>query len=215
MDIEPAEPRKTGHHKLDLMLAGTAVFLSIVSLGVAVLHGHTMERMAEANAQLVQANSWPFLEFRSSNHTGPGQNAISLTVSNNGVGPAKIYSAHVRYRGALIKSWDRFLGDCCTVAGEPQLQFGSSESSPVVLRAGEAITLLNVPQPGADSKAWAKLNDERHQVSYKFCFCSVFDDCWTTDGLTLRPQQVTTCPGMQQTFPAKVAESRSTSEESS
>jgi hypothetical protein len=55
MDIEPAEPRKTGHHKLDLLLGGAAVFLSLVSLGVAVLHGHTMERMAEANAQLVQA----------------------------------------------------------------------------------------------------------------------------------------------------------------
>jgi hypothetical protein len=83
------------------------------------------------------------------------------------------------------------------VVGEHQLQYGSSESSPVVLRAGEAITLLNVPQPSGDSKAWAKLNGERHQISYEFCFCSVFDECWTTDGLTLKPVPVATCPGKQ------------------
>ena len=209
MDIEPAEPRKTGHHKLDLILAGTAVFLSLVSLGVAVLHGHTMERMAEANAQLVQANSWPFLQFKTSNRTGPGQNAVALTVSNNGVGPAKIYSAHVRYRGSLIKSWDRFLSDCCTVTGEPQLQFAANEASPVVLRAGEAITLLAVPEPEGGSKAWAKLNEERHRVSYEFCFCSVFDDCWATDGVTLRPQHVEMCPGMAAT-PTEADEGRAT-----
>jgi hypothetical protein len=117
MDIEPAEPRKTGHHKLDLVLGGAAVFLSLVSLGVAVLHGHTMERMAEANAQLVQANSWPFLQLRSSNHSGT-QRDIALTLVNSGVGPAKIFDAHVSYKGTLVQSWHRFLDDCCHVQGE-------------------------------------------------------------------------------------------------
>ena len=38
----------------------SALFISVVSLGVAILHGRTMEKMAEANAHLVAANSWPF-----------------------------------------------------------------------------------------------------------------------------------------------------------
>jgi hypothetical protein len=46
-----------------------------------------------------------------------------------------------------------------------------------------------------DSKAWDRLNVERREVTYTFCFRSVFDECWKTDGLTLRPEPVTMCPG--------------------
>lgn len=195
MDIEPAEPRKTGHHKLDLVLGGAAIFLSLVSLGVAVLHGHTMERMAEANAQLVQANSWPFLQVSTSNQSDATHGEIGLTLANNGVGPAKIYNARVSYKGAIIQNWDTFLADCCTVPGEAPLQYGAISASPVVLRAGDSIKLFRVPHPAGDSKAWDKLNIARSEITYDLCFCSVFDDCWKTDGLTLRPEPAATCPG--------------------
>lgn len=195
MDVEPAEPRKTGHHKIDFILGCTAVLLSMVSLGVAVLHGHTMERMAEANARLVQANSWPFLEVLSTNQNGADRREIAFTLSNNGVGPAKIYAASIRYKGEAIRGWDQFLGDCCSVQGEAPLPYASSTVSPIVLRAGSSVTFFTVPHPAGDSRAWDVLNTERRQVSYELCYCSVFDECWKTDGTTLHPQPVLTCPG--------------------
>jgi hypothetical protein len=195
MDIEPTEPRKTGHHKLDLILGGSAVFLSLVSLGVAVLHGHTMERMAEANAQLVQANSWPFLQTESGNQSGSGEQKITLTVSNSGVGPAKIYAARVLYKGETVQNWDTFLADCCSTPGEAALPYSAAIASPVVLRAGDSVNLLSVPHPGGGSQAWDKLNIERGNISFEFCYCSVFDDCWQTDGRSLQPRPVDSCPG--------------------
>lgn len=194
MDIEPAEPRKTGHNALDLVLAGAAVFLSLVSLGVAILHGHTMERMAEANAQLVQANSWPFLQAYTSNQGDQGSE-IRLTLVNNGVGPAKIFEARILYKGTPVQRWDTLLSDCCSVPGEAPLNYGSNAAGPMVLRAGDSITLLSVPQPEGGSKAWDVLNRERREVTYDICYCSVFDDCWITDARTLRPRPVATCPG--------------------
>ena len=59
-EIAP-EARKTGRGWVDLSAAVCALLISITSLWVAVRHGHTMERMADANARLVSANSYSLL----------------------------------------------------------------------------------------------------------------------------------------------------------
>ena len=48
------------------------MFVSVISLVVAVEHGRTMERMAEANGRMVQASSWPFVEFSTHNEDQRG-----------------------------------------------------------------------------------------------------------------------------------------------
>ena len=54
-----AHAKHTGHRFLDLTLALSAIFISVVSLIVAIEHGRT-ER------ELVAANSWPFVQANSS-----------------------------------------------------------------------------------------------------------------------------------------------------
>jgi hypothetical protein len=199
LDVEPPEPHKTGHHEIDLIIGGSALFLSLVSLAIAVLHGHTMEKMANANAQLVQANSWPFLQVTTSNTRDNGEKLIALTVKNAGVGPAKIYSSELRYKGAIIHDWGKFLDDCCNVSGASKLSYSSSSDANLgVVRAGEAVNILLVPGSDENRNAWNKLNVARHDVSYKICYCSVFDECWTTNGQTLSPSPVKTCAAKEE-----------------
>jgi hypothetical protein len=57
----------TGHRWLDITLGLSAMFVSVVTLFVAIEHGRTMERMAEANRQMVEANSWQFIDFTTLN----------------------------------------------------------------------------------------------------------------------------------------------------
>jgi hypothetical protein len=100
-EIAP-EARKTGHRWVDLSAAVCALVISLTSLWVAVRHGHTMERMADANARLVSANSYPLLQHYQSNaadlrapdYTG-GMRVASLNVTNSGVGPAKVETLEV------------------------------------------------------------------------------------------------------------------------
>jgi hypothetical protein len=47
----------TGHRWFDIALGLTAMFVSVVTLIVAIEHGRTMERMADANTRMVEANS--------------------------------------------------------------------------------------------------------------------------------------------------------------
>src|SRR5579863_8103154 len=72
--------------------------VSVTSLFVAIRHGRSMDRMAEANARLVQANSWPLLQRYQSDLGAQGARVYSLDVVNNGVGPAKVESVERRRR---------------------------------------------------------------------------------------------------------------------
>src|SRR5258708_31896769 len=95
-DGPDAHPRKTGQNRLDLALALSAIFISGVSLYVAIEHGKT-ER------DLVAANSWPFVRETLSHVYRPNP-SLAFGLSNRGVGPAKVKTFEVFYRGAPVTS---------------------------------------------------------------------------------------------------------------
>src|SRR3954469_13602402 len=100
------EPRRVGHHWLDLVLAGSAILISCISLFLAVQHGHTMQ-------QLVAANSWPLLQSSTSNTDDQGRPRITLHIENVGVGPAVLKTFTMTYGGRAYSSFPRLLAACC------------------------------------------------------------------------------------------------------
>src|SRR6185295_5724744 len=150
LDVEAhteSHEHKTGHKWLDMTVAFSALFLSVVSLGVAIVHGRTMEKMAEANARLVAANSWPFLSYGPGTVTTNGVARIHMQVFNAGVGPAKIEAAELKWKGVAYASNEDFLKACCdfdpTSATKPDSDLLLHE----VLRAGQNIRFLEFSQP--------------------------------------------------------------------
>ena len=103
----------TGRRWLDMTLAFSAMFVSVISLVVAVEHGRTMERMADANARMVEANSWPFVEFDSHDVDEQGKDLIRLVLTNVGVGPARIESFELSFDGKPMASLWELLQACC------------------------------------------------------------------------------------------------------
>jgi hypothetical protein len=186
---------KTGHSWMDMTVAFSALFISLVSLGVAILHGRTMESMAEANARLVSANSWPFLSYSAGVNTIDGVPAIHMRVFNAGVGPAKIESAELIYKGVAYRRDRDFLEACCAFdPGAPK--FDSDLVPNEVLRAGQEITFLGFKQ-SSNPASFAAL--ERAMISrdlqLRVCYCSIFDECWKSDLtlLSLKPTPVSAC----------------------
>jgi hypothetical protein len=115
LDVEVHTPHahRTGHHWIDMTVAVAAIFISVVSLAVAILHGRTMERMAEENARLVAANSWPFMQYGAGWATTDGVTRVNMAVFNSGVGPAKIESAELMWKGVAYRGDREFLAACC------------------------------------------------------------------------------------------------------
>jgi hypothetical protein len=184
----------TGHRWLDLTLGISAMFVSVVSLIVAVEHGRTMERMADANTRMVEANSWPFVEFESHNVDEHGNGDVRLLLVNEGVGPARIETFELWWNGKPMSSLGTLMQACCstTPAETQQLKTALMSvglASPRILRAGEHVNFIELPQSPGSSDLWQKFNLERDKITARVCYCSVFDECWVHSvGTGLSPQ---------------------------
>jgi hypothetical protein len=196
IDSEHHEPPRTGFRWLDAAIAVGVLLVSISSLIVAIVHSRTLERMADANVKLVEANSWPFLAYSTGNEEG-GQRAINMSVDNNGIGPAKIESFVVTWNGRPQRDGAALLKSCCGYEHQPGDGLQHSIVQGQVMRAGARLNFLYFPRTPTTAAAWDQLNNDRvsHKLDVNICYCSVFDECWGGDitEFTLHPRPVTKC----------------------
>jgi hypothetical protein len=188
------EIHKTGHRWIDLCVAGCALVVSVTSLFVAIRHGHSMERMADANARLVQANSWPLLQRFQSDGEASGPRVFSLDVINFGVGPAKVESVEIQWKGQPVRNPRQLEALCC--GGKPEGDPGVETSGLMgtVMRAGEVRHIMLFPEDAEHADLTRKLRVSFADFTWKVCYCSVFDECWLSDMRTLHPPTVKECP---------------------
>src|SRR5262252_8527344 len=175
-------PHSTGHRWVDLALALSAFFVSIVSLGLAIQHGNAMDR-------LVAANSWPFLMYDTESLDPQGNRRISLKVENAGVGPARIQTFEVWWQGQPVSTAPELLQRCCMA--DSKAPIGPSEARSLdlfigqiasrVMRAGDAEAFLTLALKDANADIWHRLDIARLQLKMRACYCSVFDECWEAD----------------------------------
>jgi hypothetical protein len=178
---------KTGHSKADLILGCLAVVLSMVSVFIAMRDNRTMERM-------VAASTWPNISYGTDNDTKEAPNTITLNLKNTGVGPARLETLELFYKGKPMSSSVEFLRSCC---GKGHRSYGISEWRDDVLPARDEISLISFPAQGNDPAVWATLNAERMNVRLRVCYCSVFDECWVEDTDAARPKRVEQCTQSQ------------------
>src|SRR6516225_6232959 len=100
------EIHKTGHRLTDLIVGSSAIFISVCSLALAIHHGHTMER-------LVEADSRPFIQFDTSNGQirpdGEAVRELSATISNPGAGAARIEQFEISVDRRPFAAWPEAL----------------------------------------------------------------------------------------------------------
>jgi hypothetical protein len=187
------EPRRTGHRLLDFAVAGSAILISLISLGVAIHLGQVQQR-------LVAANSWPFLQFASSYNIEDGKQVVSIGISNDGAGAAILKSLVVRYQGKVIRGYVELLQACCglrqgvtkTDVGE-NIGVGQESSLIGVLRAREKVTMLKLVRTSSNLEFWQRFSAARGALTFQACYCSIVGDCWTSDLRTLDPAPVKSC----------------------
>jgi hypothetical protein len=186
-EVEAHHHHKTGHSKLDLIFASLAVVLSLVSVMVALHHGKTMER-------LVEANTWPNLSYDTGNLVDDGHTqAVTLSLMNTGVGPARIENFEVFYKDQPVADGAALMKACCGLA---TIDFSSSQVTGEVLPARDRIDFIEVPK--AENPAlFDVLNKERFKIRVRACYCSVFDDCYVLDTKARRPERVAQCSASQ------------------
>jgi hypothetical protein len=193
-----AEPHRSGHKWFDIAVAIGLLFVSVSSLYVALQSHKTLEEMVDANKRLVEANSWPYLGYGTSNAEGPDKNTILMRITNNGVGPAKIETVELKWNGKAQRTASDFLRACCGYKLDPAHdRLWRDLVTGRVLRAGESISFITLFHLPGDDPVWTKLDRARLSpaLSVGICYCDVFDKCWTEDVLrmSLTPRHVDRC----------------------
>ena len=194
-----ASVRKTGAPKFDLVIAFVAIVLSIVSLVVAFENGRT-ER------DLLAASSWPFLREIVTNQYGDGRDA-AIGVSNGGVGPAKLKWLEVSYDQQPATSSFDLLRRCCGLAEDDvsiarQLPHGmvTSVADETVLRPGEENIVLAVHRVPEAPDVPRRFVAALVRIGFRACYCSVLDECWTSDLRSTRTIPVSACESPKHRF---------------
>jgi hypothetical protein len=182
---------------LEFAVAIAALVTSVTSIWLSLSQGDEM-------ARLVQAQSWPYLEYVSSNTGDNGAPVIDIMVRNAGVGPAKVESFAITYNGKPVKGWAQLIAACCVPEGTPRDKIDlptltdnrmiSGKLISRVLRASDSLTLLHLPKTDANAPLWTRLDDARFKLQLSICYCSVFDECWISDLRSTTQQAVKTCP---------------------
>jgi hypothetical protein len=192
-------PAHTAHRWLDISLGLSAMFVSVISLVVAVEHGRTMGRMADANARMVEASSWPFVQFDTHNLDEHENARVRLVVTNEGVGPARIETFELWWNGQPMSSPKALREACCATTPAERAQWHTTVMSvgnvaPSILRAGDHSDFLTMNANPQNRDLWSKFNVERDKITVRVCYCSVFDECWRGSGTTTQADRVASCP---------------------
>jgi hypothetical protein len=191
-DDAQAQPQKTGHRLLDITIAISAIFISAVSLFVAVENGRTQR-------DLVAASSWPILrEILSNGYNDKGDIAIGF--SNGGVGPAEVKSFEVFYKGAPVSSGLDLLHRCCglragaaAVGEQLPEHFLYSIADETVLRPGENNAVIQVKRSAAAPEVPLRFSAALSFITFRACYCSVLGECWISDLRSTRTTPVKKC----------------------
>jgi len=188
----------TGHRWLDKILALSAVTISCISVILTFQHGAAMEEMVKQNQKLVQANTWPYLVVFFSTADEAGNSLFKLGVENNGVGPARIGSVQVEYKGKAAV-------DARELAKRVAQEAGHGDSWAIhqihqsvlggVVPARQMVNILMAQDPY--SPAWLvdalqKAND-RKDMDVRVCYCSILEECWSAHLQGTQPEPVKSC----------------------
>ena len=167
-----AHAHGTGIRWVDLIVAVSAIFISVVSLFVSVEHGRTMERMVHENEKLVAANTLPLLTFASTQvDPATGKPVMRFVLRNGGVGPAVINWFQVSYQGKSYARVEDLLRACCEAglkAGATGIVY--SNVSNTILPARDSLTFLDLgPQTSPDLQR--ALGNARRDLDIHACYC--------------------------------------------
>ena len=182
---------RTGLPWLDLVIAGSAIFISIVSLIVSIHHGSTMEKLVAANEKQVEASTLPILRFTTGN-VSENVNGVHFDLRNGGTGPAIVEWFRVKWNGQPTNGPGDLLTLCCRSKTQRVGSVWQNVASGMTLPAGQSESIFRIRAADADPDSYQLLDTEaRFRIGAESCYCSVLDE-WITD-FKAQPGKVKTC----------------------
>ena len=185
-------------------------FETVASI-VAMIVGAVAVFIAWDQAQVMRdqqhASVWPIVTSDFDISGGDEFLALTLKVSNRGVGPAIIESARIMAGEESVPSLSSMLATFFGDAPMPEIMdLGGATLETSVLGAGESIDVLSIywPRDEQSDAAFSLLAERLYSgkvsgLVVESCYCSVFERCFESSGNGL-PREVKQCLAQAEMF---------------
>jgi len=152
--------------RAEYLVAATALVVSLTTLGVYIYQARMMREQQHVSV-------WPCMEWNISN-----VGDFHISAQNKGVGPAIIRKAELSVDGHPVKNNRELI--TAVLGPEWTLNWVNSTLEGRVLIPGEMIMPFRIPDPKEAMAFNEKLHG--HTLGLRITYCSVYGDCWVTDG---------------------------------
>ena len=165
--------------------------LSVVGVFIAVIALYAALSESAAVRQQTAASVWPMVQLTITDHLSDHGAEFTLSLTNAGVGPARMRSMRVRLNGTAIEDWHESL----PLLGQDDItRIGQSFVGRRVIIPGETIHMMTTSDRELVRLYLGALANPETSIAY--CYCSIFDTCSLVDSKEdlQSPDPVDTCP---------------------
>lgn len=155
------------------MLVGlSAVLIGVCALGVSLYETKLMREQQRAAVL-------PMLELARSHYIdGEDGDAskwrLSLHAENVGIGPARVRDFTVTVDGEPHPTWHSAMQ--ALIGRDINVSYGQSSINGRTIPAERQVTMFDL----SSTELAAQIMENFDRLEFEACFCSVFDECWTT-----------------------------------
>ena len=207
---EPVETPGSNQNRLLVRLSILQTIPAVVGIFIATVALFAALNESDAVRKQQQAAVWPHVQVDRSNISTDTNIGVKITVSNRGIGPARIRSAEVTLDGDPFTSWNGVF-EQLSPGAEGFFPRSDSHVGTSVLVPGSDVTVIDLDtvvfnQFDLDSMDDIATREETEQAILAFrdaltadrfemtlCYCSVFDDCWQVSNVQRDPAPVKVC----------------------
>jgi hypothetical protein len=177
-------------------VTNSQILITLPTLVISIALAYFSFVQADSSPKMQRTETWPYVSYGTDNSLPEVMNEISFSLSDDGVGPARLNEMEFLYNGRPMREPLEYIRLCCGAeakASTKNLTF-TTDRVDGVLRPGEKRNFIKLAKTDQNAALWDKLNDERWKVVVRTCYCSIFDDCWVLDSRKSGPDEVEACP---------------------
>ena len=156
----------------EMLVGVSAVVIGICALGVSLYETSLMREEQRAAVM-------PLLELSRSynlqtDELSGKESRLWLQAENVGIGPARVEDFRVTVDGVPHPTWDSAFREL--IGHEAPISYGQSTINGRTIPPDRLVTMMKLN----DGELAENILAEFERLDFEACFCSIFDECWTT-----------------------------------
>lgn len=155
----------------EMVVGASAVVIGVCALLVSLYEARLMRQ--EQRSSVLPIVELGRSHYVTDDETGTDRWRLSTHASNVGIGPARIQDFRVTVDGKPYRTWGSAME---ALIGVGDIRYGQSTINGRTIPADRDVTMFDL----SDRQHSAAIVREFHRLDFEACFCSVFDECWTS-----------------------------------